>query len=192
MTEQIILASASPRRRALLDQIGVSYRVCPVDIDEKPLLNEMPENYVVRIAAQKSATSRKKNGSDRPVLAADTAVVVNGQIMGKPENFAHAKQMLQALSGKTHKVYSAVSLRALAHRKAVSVTEVTFRNLSSNEITTYWRTGEPQDKAGAYAIQGLASVFIESIKGSYSGVMGLPLFETASLLEQQGINIIHE
>ena len=190
MTSQIILASASPRRRELLDQIGVSYRVNVVDIDETPLLNELPQAYVERLAAEKSAAVRTSLGIDVPVLAADTAVVLNGQIMGKPKDFEHARQMLQALSGNTHQVYSAVSLRAEQHRQVVSITEVTFRTLSSNEITAYWHTGEPQDKAGAYAIQGFACIFIESITGSFSGVMGLPLFETAQLLEQQGINII--
>ncbi len=190
MTQQIILASASPRRRELLAQIGVNYRVQAVDIDETPLLNELPLAYVERVAAEKSAACHKLLDVDIPVLAADTAVVVNGEIMGKPIDFADGKRMLQTLSGRTHRVYSAVSLRSRWHRQAFSVTEVTFRQLSNHEITVYWRTGEPQDKAGAYAIQGIASVFIKSIKGSFSGVMGLPLFETAQLLEQQGINII--
>lgn len=190
MTKQIILASASPRRRELLGQIGVSYRVRAVEIDETPLLNELPQAYVERVAAEKSAACHAELDIDSPVLAADTTVVLNGQIMGKPKDFDHARRMLQALSGNTHQVYSAVSLRAKQHRQTVSITEVTFRTLSSNEITAYWQTGEPQDKAGAYAIQGFASIFIESIKGSFSGVMGLPLFETAQLLKQQGINII--
>jgi len=191
LTQQIILASASPRRRELLEQIGVSYRVKAVDIDETPLLNELPLAYVERIAAEKSAACHNVvDVVDIPVLAADTAVVLNGQIMGKPHDFEHACKMLQALSGSTHLVYSAVSLRTGQHRQAVSITEVAFRNLSNREITAYWQTGEPLDKAGAYAIQGAASIFVESIKGSFSGVMGLPLFETAQLLEQQGINII--
>ncbi len=190
MTQQIILASASPRRRELLEQIGVSYRVEAVDIDETPLLNELPQVYVERVATEKSAACRNILGVDMPVLAADTAVVLNGQIMGKPRDFEHACRMLQALSGNTHQVYSAVSLRSRQHQQAVSITEVAFRNLSSREIIAYWQTGEPQDKAGAYAIQGVAGIFVESIKGSFSGVMGLPLFETAQLLEQQGINII--
>ncbi|WP_432648892.1 Maf family protein [Methylomarinum roseum] len=191
MTKQIVLASASPRRRELLDQIGVSYRVHVVDIDETPLLNELPRAYVTRIAAEKSAACCSQLNVGKPVLAADTAVVVQGRIMGKPQDFEHARQMLELLSGQTHQVYSAVSVRGdNRHEQAVSITDVTFRALTGNEIKAYWRTGEPRDKAGAYAIQGFASIFIQSIKGSFSGVVGLPLFETAQLLERQGIKII--
>ncbi len=190
MTKQIILASASPRRRELLDQVGVRYRVNPVKIDETPRLNERPLDYVERLAAEKSAACCAELGHDIPILAADTAVVIHDRILGKPKDLDHARQMLQALSGNTHQVYSAISLRAEQHLHAVSMTSVTFRNLSNREIDAYWLTGEPQDKAGAYAIQGLASVFISSIQGSFSGVMGLPLFETAQLLEQKGIQII--
>lgn len=190
MTEQIILASASPRRRELLDQIGISYRVQAVDIDETPVLNELPVTYVERVAAEKSLACQALVGSGKPVLAADTAVVLDGLIMGKPNDFEHASVMLEALSGKTHQVYTAVSLRGREHELAVSVTDVTFKKLSSREIKAYWRTGEPLDKAGSYAIQGFAAIFVQSIKGSFSGVVGLPIFETAQLLEKQGIKVI--
>jgi len=189
MTEQLVLASASPRRRELLQQIGVSFIVRAVDIDETPKENELAEDYVVRVAAEKSAACRDQQ---LPVLAADTSVVINGVILGKPENQQHAKLMLCSLSGKTHQVYSAVSLRSPSgkHYQAMSQTTVTFRKISEAEIQAYWQTGEPEGKAGGYAIQGLASVFVESISGSFSGVVGLPLFETAELLSQQGIKVI--
>lgn len=188
MTARIILASASPRRQELLDQINVAYKVNPVDIDESPLSGEAPGNYVCRIAAEKSAAClAQADGSGLPVLAADTAVVLGDRIMGKPKDRDDATAMLKQLSGKTHQVYSAVSLRGRDHFQALSITEVTFRTLTNREILVYWLSGEPVDKAGAYAIQGLGGIFIESIKGSYSGVVGLPLFETAELLSKQGI-----
>lgn len=188
MTARIILASASPRRQELLDQIKVAYKVDPVVINETPLSGEAPGNYVRRIAAEKSAAClAQSGGSGLPVLAADTAVVLGNRIMGKPENRDDATAMLKQLSGKTHQVYSAVSLRGRDHFQALSVTEVTFRTLTDREILVYWLSGEPVDKAGAYAIQGLGGIFVESIKGSYSGVVGLPLFETAELLSKQGI-----
>jgi septum formation protein len=193
VNEQLILASASPRRKELLDQIGVRYIVNPVDIDETPKDREMALDYVCRVAAEKSAACVSELIDFLPVLAADTSVVLDGQIMGKPKNREHAMTMLSQLSGKTHNVYSAISLRSQCenkHFQALSKTEVRFRNISPEEIQSYWDTGEPKGKAGAYAIQGLASVFVESIKGSFSGVVGLPLFETAELLSKQGIKII--
>ncbi|MCX7097598.1 MAG: Maf family protein [Methylococcales bacterium] len=187
MAEQIILASASPRRQELLDQIKVIYQVYPVDIDETPLPNEAPLAYVQRLAAEKSAACKIRLNTEIPVLAADTAVVLGSIIMGKPKDQADALAMLTQLSGKTHQVYSAVSLRGREHGQVVSITEVTFRHLTARQIQDYWETGEPLDKAGSYAIQGLGSVFVETIKGSFSGVVGLPLFETAELLSKQGI-----
>ncbi len=198
MKEQLVLASASPRRKELLDQIGVNYRVYSVNIDETPKPSELPVDYVDRVAADKSAACLRELQCQLPVLAADTSVVVDGQILGKPENKAHAEIMLNQLSGNIHSVFSAVSLRCQGngyedqHFCALSVTEVRFRKIDRGEIKAYWETGEPQGKAGGYAIQGLASVFVESIKGSYSGVVGLPLFETAELLSKQGILILHE
>jgi septum formation protein len=196
VNKQIILASASPRRRELLDQIGVSYIVHPVDINETPLSEESPQDYVKRVAAEKSAVCTKIVNSGLPVLAADTSVVIDGDILGKPKNEADAVRMLSQLSGNTHSVYSAVSMRKpgsldeQGHSLIVSETKVKFKKISAKEIQAYWQTGEPEGKAGAYAIQGLASVFVESIEGSFSGVVGLPLFETAELLFKQGIKII--
>lgn len=187
MSVQIILASASPRRKELLDQIKVIYKVYPVDLDETPLPNETPLDYVQRLAAEKSAVCKAQLNTETPVLAADTAVCWEGVIMGKPKNQADCLAMLTQLSGKTHQVYSAISLRGREHTQAVSITEVTFRCLTEREILDYWHSGEPVDKAGSYAIQGMGGVFVESIKGSFSGVVGLPLFETAELLSKQGI-----
>jgi septum formation protein len=189
MSIQIILASASPRRKELLDQIKVIYKVYPVDLDETPLPNEAPLDYVQRLAAEKSAACKAQLNTEIPVLAADTAVYWGGMIMGKPKNQADCLAMLTQLSGKTHQVYSAISLRGLEHTQAVSITEVTFRCLTEREILDYWHSGEPVDKAGSYAIQGMGGVFVESIKGSFSGVVGLPLFETAELLSKQGIEL---
>lgn len=192
MTVQIILASASPRRKELLDQIKVTYTVNPVDLDETRRLNEVPLDYVQRLAAEKSAACIAQLGAELPVLAADTAVVLGDLIMGKPKDRDEALAMLRLLSGKTHQVYSAISLRGREHGQAVSITDVSFRELTEREIVTYWQSGEPVDKAGGYAIQGLAGVFVESIKGSFSGVVGLPLFETAELLSKQGIELFNE
>lgn len=185
----IILASASPRRKELLDQIGVHYTVYAVDIDESPLLNETPLAYVQRVAAEKSAACVATLQTTQAVLAADTTVVLGDVIMGKPKDKADAMTMLRQLSGNTHQVYSAVSLRGVTHSAAVSITDVTFKKLSEQEIEDYWHSGEPLDKAGAYAIQGKGSVFVTAINGSFSGVVGLPLYETAQLLRQQGIKI---
>ena len=189
MAAQIILASASPRRKELLDQIKVTYVTFPVDLDETPLCNEAPLDYVQRLAAEKSAVCLARLQTDVPVLAADTTVVLGSLIMGKPKDKIDALAMLAQLSGKTHHVYTAISLRGHEHNQAVSITEVTFRCLTEQEILDYWDTGEPLDKAGGYAIQGRGGVFVESIKGSFSGVVGLPLFETAQLLAKQGIEL---
>ena len=189
MSVQIILASASPRRKELLDQIKVTYKVYPVDLDETPMPDETPLHYVLRLAAEKSAECLAQLNTEIPVLAADTAVILDQLIMGKPNDQVDALAMLKQLSGKTHRVYSAISLRGREHSQAVSITEVTFRHLTEQEMLDYWRSGEPLDKAGSYAIQGMGGVFVESIKGSFSGVVGLPLFETAQLLSKQGIEL---
>ena len=189
MTAQIILASASPRRQELLDQINVTYKVYPVDIDETPRVNEPPLAYVQRLAAEKSAACKARLNPQIPILAADTTVVLGNLIMGKPKDQVDALAMLMQLSGKTHQVYSAISVRGREHGQAVSITEVTFRHLKEQEILAYWHSGEPLDKAGSYAIQGLGAMFVAAIKGSFSGVVGLPLFETAELLSNQGVTI---
>ncbi len=197
MNEQLILASASPRRQELLDQIGVHYITHPVDIDETPHDAEGAQQYVIRVAAEKSAACQGVVSQSLPILSADTSVVINSQILGKPENEMHAMDMLQQLSGNKHFVYTAVSFRSALsnadkafYHQVLSVTEVNFRQIKTEEIQAYWNTGEPKGKAGGYAIQGLASIFVESIKGSFSGVVGLPLFETAKLLSKQGIKVI--
>jgi septum formation protein len=141
------------------------------------------------MAAEKSSVCIERLGHHLPVLAADTAVVIGTKIIGKPQGRDDAFAMLMRLSGKTHQVYSAISLRGNEHNQAVCITDVTFKQLTEREIMTYWQSGEPLDKAGGYAIQGMGSIFVESIKGSFSGVVGLPLFETAQLLSKQGIEL---
>lgn len=184
---RLVLASASPRRRELLDQIGLTYRVLAADVDESPLSGETPEHYVLRLAACKSLHGWKSGSDALPVLAADTTVVVDDEIVGKPDDREHAVAMLRRLSGRSHRVLTGVSVRAQQHWQALSETVVYFRALDEEEIQAYWHTGEPRDKAGAYAIQGHAALFVERIEGSFSGVVGLPLFETAQLLRQAGV-----
>lgn len=191
MTTQLILASSSPRRRELLTQIGIDYKVQPINIDERVLENELPSEYIRRISEQKARSARALLNTHLPILAADTAVVLdNTIIMGKPENYTDAYAMLQQLSGKVHKVYSGVFLLGKAAHYAVNITQVQFKLLTDNQIKAYCETNEPYDKAGSYAIQGLAAIFIETISGSFSGVMGLPLFETSQLLAREGIIVL--
>ncbi|MGM0542738.1 MAG: Maf family protein [Pseudomonadota bacterium] len=189
MTESVpvlCLASASPRRRALLASIGVAVQVQPCDIDETPLAHESAEHYVERLAQAKARAAAPM--TSLPILGSDTAVVVDGQILGKPDSQQHAAWMLRQLSGREHHVLTGVAV--ISPRGVLStcvITRVTLRDLSEAEITAYWQTGEPEDKAGGYAIQGLASVFVAGIEGSHSAVVGLPLFETACLLRRQGV-----
>jgi septum formation protein len=183
----LCLASVSPRRRELLSQIGVSHVVAGADIDEAVLPAETPRAYVTRLAREKALAIRHA-GQQLPVLAADTTVVVDGNIFGKPRDQAHAVYMLGQLSGRAHEVLTAVAL-ANSHgvSERLSSSTVRFRRISAEECAAYWKTGEPRDKAGGYAIQGLGAVFVESLSGSYSAVMGLPLFETGELLRAAGI-----
>jgi len=186
----IYLASGSPRRRALLQQIGVSFRVIGADLDETALQGESPLAYVSRLAQAKATVGweRGRDSGGAPVLAADTAVVLDARVLGKPADMNDAIAMLLKLSGRAHEVLTAVALRSSAGIEVkVSRSTVTFRSIDPSEARTYWETGEPSDKAGAYAIQGYAAVFIADLKGSYSGVMGLPLFETAALLKAAGV-----
>ena len=181
------LASVSPRRRELLTQIGVPHLVTGAHIDEAVHPGERPHDYVQRMARTKAQTVWEQDLS-LPVLGADTTVVLDGKVFGKPADRADALRMLGLLSGRTHNVLTAIALASkegLAMR--VSVSAVRFRTLAADEIAAYWETGEPRDKAGAYAIQGLGAVFIESLTGSFSGVMGLPLFETSELLRAAGV-----
>ena len=186
----LVLASASPRRQQLLDQIGVRCRVVPAAIDESTRPGEMAADYVDRIAEEKARWVVATHRLDLPVLAADTAVVVDGDILGKPADLAMAGAMLGKLSGKVHEVLSAIALVLPSGSilRALSVSRVTFAPLSAAWIESYCASGEPLDKAGAYAIQGLAAQRISRIEGSYSGVMGLPLCETAELLTEAGVH----
>jgi septum formation protein len=182
----IYLASASPRRKALLDQIGVAFVARPADIPETPEPDEAPQQYVDRVARAKAAAVWSRLGIDeprRPVLAADTAVVVDGRILGKPRDRDEAEAMLASLSGRQHDVWTAVAVQ-YDDRVDTCLTgsKVRFRATTFAERTAYCATEEPLDKAGAYGIQGLGAVFIVDLIGSYSAVMGLPLAETAALL----------
>jgi septum formation protein len=186
----IYLASASPRRSALLHQIGVAHHVWPVEVDERVHVAEQPPGYVQRLAGTKARALWARLGDEArlPVLAADTAVVIDEDILGKPRDEADGLRMLRRLSGRTHAVYTAVAVcRRDRCDMALSVSEVTFRSLSNEEMLAYWRSGEPADKAGAYAVQGRAALYIERIAGSYSGIMGLPIFETGQLLQAAGL-----
>jgi len=181
----IWLASASPRRSELLRQIGVEHSLRPAAIDESPLADETPADYVLRLAKHKARTVWEALAPDerRPVLAADTTVALEGEIFGKPAGLDDALAMFARLSGRTHEVYTAVALAAggkIAVR--LSVSSVSFREVPPAQVRWYWTTGEPADKAGGYAVQGRGAIFVRHLAGSYSGVMGLPLYETAELL----------
>jgi septum formation protein len=184
---RLILASASPRRRELLRQIGVPHLVRAARVDEQLLPDEAPAAAATRLAVAK-ARAVYAAGVTLPVLGADTLVVLDGVPLGKPRDRGDALDMLARLSGRTHRVLSAVAIMTatlVAHR--LSDSAVRFRTLTPQECAAYWHTGEPRDKAGGYAIQGLGAVFIASLQGSFSGVMGLPLFETAELLAAAGV-----
>lgn len=188
-TPQLILASASPRRRELLAQIGLHCVVQTADVDETPLLGETPEALVKRLAILKAETVW--NTHSLPVLGADTLGILNGELLVKPRDFPHAQQMLRQMSGRAHEIFTGVALTtAMGTQVVLSRSVVTFRTITDSEILAYWASGEPQDKAGAYAIQGRGAIFVEKLEGSYSGVMGLPLFETAQLLATAGINTL--
>lgn len=195
-TIELYLASESPRRQELLQQLKVQFEVIQAPIDESVLAAETPEAYVQRMAIEKaqagfsklvSETSSGKVSEQTWVIGGDTAVVLGGKIFGKPLDKADALSMLQALSGQTHLVLS--SLAIINNKQVFSVlntTQVTFKVLSPIEVNDYWQTGEPLGKAGGYAIQGLGARFIKTIHGSYSGVMGLPLYELDQLLTESG------
>lgn len=197
MTEILCLASGSPRRRELLQQIGVPHVVRAADVDETVRAHEAPEDYVQRLAVTKAravfdaqSAPRDTAGLRLPVLGADTSVVIDGRVLGKPADLAACRAMLRTLAGREHRVLSAVALvfeRGCEVRTSIS--RVRFRPIDDVEITRYWHTGEPCDKAGGYAIQGLGAVFVEALQGSYSGVMGLPIFETAQLLVAAGVPV---
>ena len=197
----IYLASKSPRRRELLKQIGVHYELLMtrdhaprIDVDESPLDNETAHVYVQRVVKLKAESAlrvmRQRRLTPRPILTADTTVALDGQILGKPVDKADARRMLARLSGQSHQVLTAVAVVANDEiRQVLTTSFVTFASLAEDEIKQYVETGEPMDKAGAYAVQGLAAKYISKLSGSYSGVMGLPLYETAALLRQCGVQI---
>ncbi|TVP48835.1 MAG: septum formation inhibitor Maf [Halomonas sp.] len=184
----LCLASASPRRRALLASIGVQVTVKPCDIDEAPLGGESAKAYVLRLAKSKALAATPL--TLLPTLGSDTAVVVDGRILGKPVDASEGADMLRLLSGRCHQVLTAVAITGPEGLLSCCVaTQVTMRTIGEEEIAAYWLTGEPADKAGGYAIQGLASIFVKEVHGSHSAVVGLPLFETAQLLRKQGVPI---
>ena len=203
MEKRIYLASRSPRRRELLKQIGItfevlimrSYPVVRADVDETPRPGETPADYVTRIAANKAKTgwmrARERRLPRLPVLGADTTVAIDGEIIGKPSNADDAANMLRRLSGREHEVFSAVAVAMNDQVETkLSRSRVRFSDLNDTLIQDYIDTGEPMDKAGAYGVQGKAAAFIAEIDGSYSGIMGLPLYETAQLLKQAGLAVL--
>jgi len=190
---RLILASASPRRNALLQQIGIQADIAPVDIDESCRRDEPAEQYVLRLAQEKAATALARLAKDdQPevvILAADTCVSLDHHILGKPDSLHEAKRTLGLLSGQSHQVYTGFAI--MTPQRTISqvvTTEVEFRTIDDAEIEAYWQTGEPQDKAGSYGIQGLGAVFVKGIQGSYSNVVGLPLTEVSAALQEFGIS----
>ena len=194
----LILASSSPRRKELLGQLGVAFNIVRANIDEFRDEAEIAGDYVVRLAEQKArAVSDGQSFSDSTlILAADTCIVFTGKVIGKPKDYSDAVEIYRQLSGQVHQVLSAVCLLQVKHNAQdtfqirLSTTEVEFRQISESEIDYYWRSGEPVDKAGGYGIQGLGAIFIKRINGSYSGVMGLPLYETAEMLANYGVQVL--
>ncbi|MCV2402902.1 Maf family nucleotide pyrophosphatase [Marinomonas sp. C2222] len=199
----LFLASASPRRKELLSLLVPEFNILPADIDETPHVGEAPKEYVIRMAIEKAKAAsllyRQDTSTDHfsaPIfIASDTSVVVDDCILGKPESLAHSQEMLRLLSGRSHFVMTSLCIYQPDKNQLVTecvTSEVTFRLISNVEIEQYWRSGEPRDKAGSYGIQGLGSIFVQAISGSYSGIVGLPLFETAQLLKQFGIHSLEE
>lgn len=188
---QLHLASASPRRREILASLGVPHSYAGTDVDETPEPGEQPGRLALRLALAKARAARPPGGADTLVLAADTVVALGSEQFGKPANEAECLSMLARLSGRVHTVCTAIALldRGVEHT-ALSVSEVRFRPIGTDEARAYFATGEPLGKAGGYAIQGLGGIFVEALSGSYSGVMGLPVFETAALLGQAGIDLL--
>jgi len=187
----IHLASSSPRRHEILTAMGLRFTAAGVDIDETRHDGEQVADMVVRLAIAKAAAARENADPSLPIIGADTAVAIGDQVLGKPGSEDEAVQMLASLSGRTHTVLTGVALDyAGVVRTATSLTEVRFREISPDEAQSYWQSGEPLDKAGAYAVQGIAGIFVEELSGSYSGVVGLPVFETAALLADAGLEVL--
>lgn len=186
---QLYLASTSPRRLELLRQVGLEPQQVKVAVDETPAEAETPELFVRRMAETKASAARTQI-RDGLIVAADTVGVLDGSILGKPRDRDHGIEMLRSLSGRLHQVLTAVAVEHAGRCSTrLSVSNVHFRPISAAECAAYWATGECQDKAGAYAIQGRAAMFVARLDGSYSGVMGLPLFETVELLRAEGVTI---
>lgn len=187
----LILASSSPRRRKLLEAIGLEFEIRSADVDETPLEEEPARDMVLRLATAKATVLPVAPRT--AVIGADTAVVLEGEIFGKPRDEEDAVDMLTRLSGRAHEVLTGVAVAtAESIQSAVSVTIVRFRDIGTDEARCYWHSGEPRDKAGAYAIQGCGGLFVEGIEGSYSGVVGLPVFETAALLQKAGVDTMSD
>jgi len=185
---KLVLASASPRRAELLQQMGLEFDIQAVDIDETVQQDEQPEAYVRRLALEKARASKALcPESHCLVLGSDTAVVVDNEVFGKPESKQHAFDMLRRLSGRTHTVLTSVAILGEEELCVVCKSEVSFTSISEQQLEWYWSSGESIGKAGAYGIQGKAAIFIKRLEGSFSAVMGLPIYETAQLLEQQGL-----
>lgn len=185
------LASSSPRRREILTKLGIRFSYAGVDIDESQKAAEPVQAMALRLAREKALAVHKDRYPGLPILAADTIVVLAERVFGKPVDKADALDMLTALSGATHRVLTAVALAVDGQLStALSDTAVRFRDIDPDEALAYWQSGEPDGKAGSYAIQGLGGVFVESIRGSYSGVVGLPIYETAQLLKKCGIDVL--
>ena len=185
----LILASASQRRKEILEAMGIAFVIRVADVDESLLTDESPADMVLRLASAKAAANPAGHGEI--VIGADTAVVLGAECFGKPADFEDALRMLSALSGQTHQVMTGVAVaNATSVATALSVTEVRFRDIGADEVRRYWQSGEPQGKAGAYAIQGRGGMFVEAIMGSYTGVVGLPVFETARLLQAEGLDVL--
>ncbi len=191
MRTDIHLASSSPRRREILAAMGIRFTAAGVDIDETRYDGEPVTDMVVRLAVAKVGAARATVDRSVPVLGADTAVALDDYVLGKPESEGEAVEMLTSLSGRAHKVLTGVALDYAGEITSVtSVTEVRFREIRHDEASAYWQSGEPRDKAGAYAVQGIGGIFVEYISGSYSGVVGLPVFETAKLLSKAGLVVL--
>ncbi len=193
-TASLVLASASPRRLELLQQLGLQVSVIPADIDETPLPNEGPREYVSRVSVEKAIAVQAVlgNSENKIIIAADTSVVIGRQILGKPQDAEDCERMLGSLSGREHSVLSSVVVAGgrvpMAHR--LCETRVWMRETTRSERAAYWASGEPVGKAGGYAIQGLGAVFVERIEGNYATVVGLPVFELSTLLALHGIDLL--
>ncbi|WP_455210741.1 Maf family protein [Kaarinaea lacus] len=201
MIPEVYLASSSPRRRELLTQLGVNFAVLHPNVDESIMVGETAEQFVIRLALEKARAGwelvQQQAKSPRPVIGADTCIVLGDELIGKPNDKPHYDQVMNKLSGTIHHVYSAVAITgnaasgpAVEEKHRLSRSSVEFRKISAHEREIYWKSGEPADKAGGYALQGLAAAFVKNINGSYSGIVGLPLFETAEMLLQFGVNVV--